>query len=83
MLVGKELKTRIYSKSIRVIGVTKSELVDLQRLVNDVNLSKTGKGELQTSPTQYLAIEVSDSFQWISEAEKRAMRQRHTELERD
>ena len=49
---------RIFTKTTKVIGVTKHELDGLQELVQQARTE--GKAERQISSTEYLAIEVSD-----------------------
>jgi len=52
---------RIFTKTIKVLGITKDELSLLQDLVQQARTE--GKAEQQISSTEYLAIEVSDMYQ--------------------
>ena len=52
---------RIFTKTTKVLGVTRDELDALQDLIQQAR--KEGKAERQISSTEYLAIEVSDMYE--------------------
>jgi len=54
---------RIFSKTIKVIGVSKSELNALRDLVHEASVD--GKAERQMSPTEYIAVEVNDVYERV------------------
>ena len=60
---------RIYSKSIKVIGLDKQELETLARLVGIA--SRGDKAEEQVSPTEYLAIEVNETYGYEAKRNRR------------
>lgn len=60
---------KIFTKTIRVLGVSSNEMDGLLQLVNDAR--KTGKAEIQTGPNQFLAVEVNDMYAYREPRESR------------
>jgi hypothetical protein len=54
---------RVFTKTVKVLGVTHSELDGLIRLITDARSNK--KAEIQIGPTQYLTIEVDDKYAYL------------------
>ena len=54
---------RIFSRTTKVLGVTKDELNALQDIIQQARAE--GKAERKMAPTEYLAIEVDDElYKW-------------------
>lgn len=49
---------KIFTKTVKVLGVTEGEFNDLIRLITDAKAK--GRAEIQIGPSQYLAVEVNE-----------------------
>ncbi len=49
---------KIFTKTVKVIGVTHEEASQLVALADKA--SRTGRAEMQVGPTTYLAVEIDD-----------------------
>ena len=59
---------RIFTKSIKVIGLTADELDSMRALVNNYDSLKANliPTEIEVGPSQFIAIDVSDNYRYRS-----------------